>query len=85
MENQRCVQPFEVRIQEAIAVAWKRWVGESSPLICGREGYEKRYQDGRCKDGRCNKNNDIFCTRKMVKMTVYANKQVMGGVIARQL
>lgn len=31
------------------------------------------------------KNNDIFCTREMVKMTVYANKQVMGGVIARHL
>ena len=33
-------------------------VGEGSlqPLICGQgEGYEKRYQDGRCKDGRCNK------------------------------
>lgn len=33
-------------------------VGEGSlqPLIGGQgEGYEKRYQDGRCKDGRCNK------------------------------
>ena len=40
-------------------------VGESSPLIGGQgEGYEKRYQDGRCKDGRCNKKEWHFLHKK---------------------